>query len=104
MINGELIVDNFAGVVRGRTYTKLENWRRTERTVTVLVILWRRTMIRKVRNVKIGQTITSTDFGGEKTDTYKVIAIYPFHVLTKNAIGIKRCFSYGHLVQMGLER
>ena len=38
MINGELIVDNFAGVVRGRTYTKLDNWRRTERTVTVRVI------------------------------------------------------------------
>lgn len=59
-------------------------------------------MIRKVKNVKVGQTITSMDFGEEKIDTYKVIAIYPFHVLTKNAIGIKRCFSYGHLVQMGL--
>ena len=38
MINGELIVDNFAGVVCGRTHTKLENWRRAERTVTVRMI------------------------------------------------------------------
>lgn len=30
-------------------------------------------MIRKVRNVKIGQTITSTDFGGEKVVFLTVI-------------------------------
>lgn len=63
-------------------------------------------MIRKVRNVKIGQTIKIIDAGDDNKieKKYTVIKVYPFHVLTKNAIGIKRCFSYGHLVQMGLER
>ena len=37
MINGELIVDNFAGVVCGRAHTKLENRRRAERTAPVCV-------------------------------------------------------------------
>ena len=63
-------------------------------------------MIRKVRNVKIGQTIKIIDVGDDNKieKKYTVIKVYPFHVLTKNAIGIKRCFSYGHLVQMGLEK
>ena len=66
-------------------------------------------MTRKIKNVTVGQIIkTKEDYDTDKkldvTLKYKVIAIYPFHVLTKNAIGIKRCFSYGHLVQMGLER
>lgn len=66
-------------------------------------------MTTKIKNVTVGQIIkTKEDYDTDKkldvARKYKVIAIYPFHVLTKNATGIKRCFSYGHLVQMGLER
>ena len=63
-------------------------------------------MIRKVRNVKIGQTIKIIDAGDDNKieKKYSVIKVYRFYVLKKNAIGIKRCFSYGHLVQMGLEK
>ena len=45
-------------------------------------------MIRKVRNVKIGQTIKIIDAGDDNKieKKYTVIKVYPFHVLSKNAI------------------
>lgn len=36
--------------------------------------------------------------------TYEVIAIYPYHVLTVNEHGMRRCFSIGDLVTHGLVR
>lgn len=36
--------------------------------------------------------------------TYRVLKIYPYHVLTEDIVtGFLRCFSYGDLIAMGLE-
>lgn len=40
----------------------------------------------------------------EREKTYRVMEIYPYHVLTvENGTGILRSFSYGDLIVMGLE-
>lgn len=60
-----------------------------------------------IRNTKPGQelkVIESSDDRKEKVARkYKVTAVYPHIVLTVNSFGIRRCFNYGQLVQMGME-
>lgn len=62
-------------------------------------------------DIKVGTKITTNetvhgydDTGNRKEHTYTVIAVFPHMVLAKDTNGIKRCFSYGDLVCMGLEK
>ena len=60
-----------------------------------------------IRNTKLRQelkVIESSDDRKEKiARIYKVIGVYRYLVLTVNSFGIRRCFNYGQLVQMGME-
>lgn len=66
-------------------------------------------MLSKIKHVQIAQIIKVDDTVEHSNKErivrkYRVIAIYPFHVLCVDKIGIKRCFSYGHLIQLGYEK
>jgi len=94
------------------------NWKRGG-VVTTVTIPERRKMetqdrfletepAHRVRHTKVGDTFRATyDYegtGGHMHDeeNWKVIAVYPFHVLAKAKDRI-RSFNFGTLVQMGME-
>lgn len=61
-------------------------------------------------DAKIGDKITLSetihgfdDTGNKKERTYTITAIYPHMVLAEHK-GIRRCFSYGDLVRLGLQK
>lgn len=64
-----------------------------------------------IRNVFMGQRILlrSEDTKEPTFDEYRVIRIYPYHVLAERRIGdsdiyIRRSISLGQLILMGLEK
>jgi hypothetical protein len=63
-----------------------------------------------IKSVKIGDVIEmhqpyDREIGGnEKMKKYKVVAIYPYHVVVEDKLGIRRSINYGELIQRGLEK
>lgn len=64
----------------------------------------------RIKSVRIGQQLTvydDPDHGekkGRRKRIYRVTAIYPHIVLAVDSIGNRRAFTYGHMIQMGLEQ
>lgn len=75
--------------------------------------VWVGPSVSRISSVKLGDVIWEKRderrkkdlFAVERIEGYRVIAINPYHVLTVGmASGLKRCFCYGDLIIMGLER
>lgn len=65
-------------------------------------------MSNQIKRVRIGQKLTiydDPDFDkkARRKREYTVTKIYPHIVLAVDSIGNRRAFTYGHLIQMGLE-
>lgn len=63
----------------------------------------------QIKHVRAGQQLTvydDPDFGskGRRKRRYEVTRIYPHIVLAVDKFGNVRAFTYGHLIQMGLEK
>lgn len=65
----------------------------------------------KIKSVEPGDLIRERKSYQRETDgavescTYRVLEIYPCHVLTEDTVtGFLRCISYGDLIVMGLEK
>ena len=62
----------------------------------------------QIKRVRIGQKLTiydDPDFDkkGRRKREYTVTKIYPHIVLAVDSLGNRRAFTYGHMIQMGLE-
>ena len=60
-----------------------------------------------VRCVKPGDKVNvrkNLDNCLNERETFTVVKVYPFFVRCVNSIGIKRCVTYGELVQLGHEK
>lgn len=63
----------------------------------------------QIKHVRIGQQLTvydDPDFEkkGRRRRNYTVTKIYPHIVLAVDSLGNRRAFTYGHMIQMGLEQ
>ena len=62
----------------------------------------------QIKHARIGQKLTiydDPDFDkkGRRKREYTVTKIYPHIVLAVDSISNRRAFTYGHLIQMGIE-
>ena len=62
----------------------------------------------QIKHARIGQKLTiydDPDFDkkGRRKREYTVTKIYPHIVLAVDSIGNRRAFTYGHLIQIGIE-
>lgn len=61
----------------------------------------------QVRCMKVGDVLRASverEDSRKEKETYTVKRVFPFNVLAEDGKGVRRSFSYGDLIRMGVER